>query len=61
LAAELLEEFEPGIKEITLIPSSNGAFEVTINGRLVYSKLQTGRHAEAGEVKALVRKFIEEG
>jgi selenoprotein W-related protein len=56
-----LEAFEPGIKEITLVPSSGGAFEVTINGKVLYSKHETGRHAEPGEVKALVRKFIEEG
>jgi selenoprotein W-related protein len=56
-----LEDFEPGIKEIKLIPSSGGAFEVTVNGTLIYSKKQSGRHAEAGEVKVLVRKFIEEG
>jgi hypothetical protein len=29
-------------------------FEVTINGELVYSKKQLGRHAEPGEIKALV-------
>jgi len=57
----LLEAFEPGIKEITLIPSSGGAFEVMVNGKLVYSKHQTGRHAESGEVKALVKKYLEEG
>jgi selenoprotein W-related protein len=56
-----LEAYEPGIKSLTLIPSSGGAFEVTVNGKLIYSKKQTGRHAEPGEVKALVRKFIEEG
>jgi len=56
-----LEAFEPGIKQMTLIPSSGGAFEVTVNGKLIYSKKQTGRHAEAGEVKVLVRQFIEEG
>jgi len=46
---------------MTLIPSAGGAFEVTVNGKLIYSKKQTGRHAEPGEVKALVRQFIEEG
>jgi selenoprotein W-related protein len=56
-----LETYEPGIKQLTLIPSSGGAFEVTVNGKLVYSKKQNGRHAEPGEVRALVRKFIEEG
>jgi len=34
---------------------------VTVNGNLIYSKLQSGRHAEPGEVLALLKKFIEEG
>jgi len=59
--AELLEAFEPGIKSITLIPSDGGAFEVNVDGSLIYSKLSTGRHAEAGEVKALLQKMIKEG
>lgn len=46
---------------MTLIPSSGGAFEVKVNGKLVYSKHSNGRHPQPGEVKALVRKFIEEG
>jgi len=61
LAAELLETFESGIKHLGLIPSKGGAFEVKVNDILIYSKLQNGRHPEMGEVKMLVRKFIEEG
>lgn len=30
------------VKELTLIPSGGGCFELTVNGELVYSKLQTG-------------------
>jgi hypothetical protein len=33
---------------------------VTVNGKLLYSKLQTSRHAETGEVNALVGKFLKE-
>jgi len=40
LTAELLKEFEPEIAEITLIPSDGGRFEVTVNEKLVYSKLR---------------------
>jgi selenoprotein W-related protein len=39
-------------------PSDGGKFEVEVNGILLYSKLQTGRHAEAGEVVGLVQKFL---
>jgi selenoprotein W-related protein len=58
LANDLLKKFEPEIEGLTLLPSDGGKFEVQINGTLIYSKLQTGRHAEAGEVIGLVEKFI---
>jgi selenoprotein W-related protein len=59
LANELLKKFEPEIQTLTLVPSDGGRFEVSVNGNLVYSKLQTGRHAEAGEVIGLVQKIIQ--
>ena len=58
MTAELLKEFEPEIAEITLIPSDGGRFEVTVNEKLVYSKLQTGRHAEPGEVVKLIKNLF---
>jgi selenoprotein W-related protein len=33
-----------------LIPSSGGAFEVTVNGEKVYSKLDTGVFPNASEI-----------
>lgn len=59
--ADLLEQFEAQIEKITLVPSSGGAFEVSVNGNLIFSKLGTYRHAEPGEVVGLVRKMIQEG
>ncbi len=56
--AELLEEFEPQVEAITLIPSDGGRFEVTVNGKLIYSKLKTERHADPGEVAGLIRKIV---
>jgi selenoprotein W-related protein len=58
---ELLKEFEPEIESLTLVPSDGGRFEVSINGKQLYSKLATRRHAEQGEVSGLVRKFLREG
>ena len=58
LANELLKEFEFNIQGLTLVPSDGGKFEVTVGDKLVYSKLQTMRHAEPGEVAGLVRKVI---
>jgi selenoprotein W-related protein len=58
LATDLLKNFEPEIESVTLTPSDGGRFEVDVNGNLVYSKLQTKRHAEPGEVVGLVQKLL---
>jgi len=55
----LLKQFEDTIEAVSLIPSDGGRFEVTVNDRLVYSKLNTGRHAQPGEVLGLVRQALE--
>ncbi len=59
LATDLLRQFETNIESLELIPSDGGRFEVSVNGKLVYSKLQTKRHAEPGEVVGLVRKLVQ--
>ncbi len=53
--ADLTKQFELDIKSIELIPSDGGKFEITVDDKLVYSKLKTGRHAEEGEVLGLVQ------
>jgi selenoprotein W-related protein len=58
LAAELLKDFEPQIESITLVPSQGGRFEFTVNDKLLYSKLETNRHAEPGEIKGLLKKYL---
>jgi len=58
LVAELLNQFEPEIESITLVPSDGGRFEFSINGNLVFSKLETHRHAEPGEIADSVRKYL---
>jgi selenoprotein W-related protein len=57
LTGELLNNFEPEIESITLVPSEGGRFEVTVNDKLVYSKLKTGRHVDPGEVVGLIQKL----
>ena len=60
LTEELLKHYEHVIEEFKLVPSDGGRFEVTVNGQLLYSKLQTHRHAEPGEVLGLVRTLVGE-
>ena len=40
------------------MPSSGGRFEVRLDGDLIFSKATLKRHAEPGEVVAIVRKRI---
>ena len=53
MTEELLGLYSPVVKDLTLIPSSGGRFEVKVNDELIYSKKATGRHANPGEVAAL--------
>lgn len=41
-----------------LLESSGGVFEVTMDGRVVFSKKAIRRHAEPGEVLRLVREAL---
>ncbi len=54
MAEQLFNEFGQAF-DILLIPSKGGVFEVAIDGDPVYSKLETGRHAEYDEVAQPVR------
>lgn len=46
------------IEDIELIPGDGGAFEIKVNGDLIYSKLETGRHADPPEILELFEKHI---
>jgi selenoprotein W-related protein len=59
LTSELLKNFEHVIEAVSLVPSDGGKFEVSVNGKLVYSKLKTKRHAEAGEIVNIIFKMVE--
>ncbi len=50
LAAEVFEEFRDCDIHLELVPSSGGVFEVSVGGRLVYSKKATGRLPGADEI-----------
>ncbi len=42
MTAQLLTTFKQQIKDLKLVPGGGGCFEVTANGELLYSKLETG-------------------
>jgi selenoprotein W-related protein len=39
----LLSAFKQQIQEFSLIPSKGGCFELTVDGKRIYSKLETGK------------------
>ncbi|PWT84148.1 MAG: hypothetical protein C5B58_05215 [Acidobacteria bacterium] len=43
MTGKLLTAYKQKIKDLKLIPSSGGCFEISVNGDLIYSKLQTGK------------------
>jgi selenoprotein W-related protein len=54
-----MESFEHVIESVTLVPSDGGRFEVSVNGKLIYSKLETKRHAQEGEIVSIISKIVE--
>ena len=49
-ARDLLTNYQHVIEDLTLTTGGDSVFDVTVDGDLIYSKAQTGRHAEPGEV-----------
>src|SRR6266511_4820825 len=58
LAQELLTTFETELGEVTLIPGSNGVFEVRLDSNTLFSRRREGRFPESKELKQLVRDRI---
>jgi selenoprotein W-related protein len=52
---DLLRTYQHVIEELTVVTGTKGVFDVEVDGELIYSKHQTGRHAEPGEVLELFR------
>ena len=50
LAEHLVTTYQLKIKTLTLEPSLGGVFDVWINGALAYSKRESGRFPEHGEI-----------
>jgi selenoprotein W-related protein len=43
LTSKLLTTYKQNIRELKLIPSRGGCFELKTDGKLVYSKLESGK------------------
>jgi selenoprotein W-related protein len=58
LAAKILSKYKQRLQGFELQPSSGGCFEVSADGQLVYSKLQTGRFPDEQEIVAAIGKRL---
>lgn len=45
---------------VEVVPSDGGRFEVSLDGGVVFSKIQQTRHAEPGEVLRLIQLALGE-
>ena len=55
---DILEKYGEEVKSNDLIPGTGGVFELYLNGELIYSKHETGRHTNEGEILELMEKAL---
>ncbi|NBR05707.1 MAG: SelT/SelW/SelH family protein [Planctomycetes bacterium] len=60
MTAKLLAQFKMQILEMKLIPSSGGCFELTANGKLLYSKLAEGKFPDEDSMLKQVEILLAE-
>lgn len=58
MTSQLLETYKQKIKSLELVPSGGGCFELSLDGELVYSKLQTGEFPDEARILDLVGKRL---
>ena len=56
--ADLLSNYQHVIESLTLRTGTKGVYDVTVDGELIYSKAETGRHAAPGEVLELFTALV---
>ena len=57
-AGDLLANYQHVIEDLRLVTGENGVFDVTVDDTTLYSKDETGRHAEPGEVLDLFANLM---
>jgi selenoprotein W-related protein len=58
---DLLSNYQHVISDLRLVTGSKGVYDVRVDGELVYSKDETDRHAEDGEVLEIFRGIVGPG
>ncbi|MEL7158822.1 MAG: Rdx family protein [Actinomycetota bacterium] len=57
-AQDLLTNYQHIIDELRFVTGDKGVFDVVVDGTTLYSKGQTGRHADDGEVLGLFTELV---
>ncbi len=57
MASKILTQYKQKISSMELEPSSGGCFELSVDGKLVYSKLKTGEFPDEDEMVSAVGKY----
>jgi selenoprotein W-related protein len=60
-ARDLLSNYQHVISDLRLVTGSKGVYDVRVDGELIYSKDETDRHAEDGEVLEIFRGIVGPG
>ena len=55
MTEKLISDLKTKIKRLVLIPSDGGRFEVSIDGKLVFSKLETFRFPDYQEIRKHIK------
>ncbi len=58
MTAKLLPRYKQAISRYVMIPSKGGCFELTVGGKRLYSKLQTGEFPDEEKMVAAVGKAL---
>ena len=53
-----MPKFKWDIEEWQLVPSDGGRFEISIDGEILYSKLETGKFPDEDLIVSLIRKQV---
>ena len=58
MASRILIEYKMQIESLELVPDKGGCFELSLNGDLVYSKLDTGEFPDESRMIGVIGKQL---
>ena len=58
MASKILTEYKQKLESMELQPSSGGCFELEVDGKRIYSKLETGQFPDEDEMVAEIGKRL---